>query len=117
MDTPVPKVLGPVWPGCACGLPMRDRRAWAWNFGAVTFDLGNMTLTLYFFMVMDPPLAGSLLTWSGFLVNSGSIGGREMEFDLFYGRTGGEYNDLIFVAICKAFEMQCNYFLWNGTAC
>ncbi len=39
----VPKVLMPV---CACGLPMKGRRAWAWNFDLVTFDLGAMTLTL-----------------------------------------------------------------------
>ena len=44
VNAAVSKVLMPAWPICACGLPMRVR----WNFGAVTFDLGAMTLTLEF---------------------------------------------------------------------
>ena len=46
VDTVVSKVLMPMWSVCACGLLMRDRCAWTWNFGPVTFDLGGMTLTL-----------------------------------------------------------------------
>ena len=47
MDSPVLKALMPMWSVCACGLPMSGRCKWAYNFGPVTFDLGNMTLTLY----------------------------------------------------------------------
>ena len=43
----------PVWPGHACGLPMRGSCVWTWNFGSVilnlgamTFDLGGIALTL-----------------------------------------------------------------------
>ena len=43
---PVPKVLMPMWPVCACGLPIMGKCAQAWNFGLVTFDLGAMTMTL-----------------------------------------------------------------------
>ena len=46
MDAAVPVVLMPVWPGYACGLPMKGRCACAWHFGPVTFDLGDKTLTL-----------------------------------------------------------------------
>ena len=31
---------------CVCELPMRCSCALAWNFGPVTFDLGDMTLTI-----------------------------------------------------------------------
>ena len=39
VDTAVSKVLLPT---CACRLPMRCRCAWAWTFGSVSFDLGNV---------------------------------------------------------------------------
>ena len=42
----MPKVLMPVWSGYERGLPMKGRCAWAWKFGPVTFDLGDMILTL-----------------------------------------------------------------------
>ncbi len=45
MDAAVSKVLMPMWPVCAC-VPTRDRCTWAYNFCPVTFDLGDMTLTL-----------------------------------------------------------------------
>ena len=38
MDAPVPKVLMPVRPVCACGLPMSGRCTWAWNFGPLTLE-------------------------------------------------------------------------------
>ena len=55
MDAPVSRVLMPLWPACACGLPMRGRCAWAWNFGPVTSDLDKMTLTLGFLWMLLCP--------------------------------------------------------------
>ena len=46
MDAPVPKVLIPVLPACTCGLPIKYRCAQVLILGPVTFDLGDMTLTL-----------------------------------------------------------------------
>ena len=46
MDVPVPKLLMPVWPACACGLPTKCSCAQVSIFGPVAFDLGDMTLTL-----------------------------------------------------------------------
>ena len=45
VDAPVPKVLMPVFPACACGLPTKYS-AQVSILGPVTFDLGDMTLTL-----------------------------------------------------------------------
>ena len=45
------KVLMPLWPDCVCGLPMRRRCAWAWNFVSVTYDIGDVTLTSGFMNV------------------------------------------------------------------
>ena len=42
-------------PGCAWGLTMRDRCAYAWSLGPVICDLGAMTLTLRFsWMLLCP---------------------------------------------------------------
>ncbi len=50
-DAPMSKVLVPQWPICTCRIPMRGRCAWAWNFGPLTFDFGDMTL-IYWFLYM-----------------------------------------------------------------
>ena len=36
----------PVWPACACGLPTEYSCAQVSTFGPVTFDLGDMAITL-----------------------------------------------------------------------
>ncbi len=44
MDAPVSKIVMPTWPMQSCGLPMRGRYAFAWNFGRVIFNLGSLDL-------------------------------------------------------------------------
>ena len=48
VDAPVLMVLMPIWPVWICGILVRDRCVFVWNFGPVTFDLGAMSLTLGF---------------------------------------------------------------------
>ena len=71
MDAPVPNVLMPVWPAHACGLPMRCSCAWTWNFGPVTFDLGDMTWTLCVSDGDGSTPCGALADLVSFLVMSG----------------------------------------------
>ncbi len=46
-------VLKPMWHVCVCELSMRERCAWAWNLGPVTFDLGSHDLDLGIIVVLS----------------------------------------------------------------
>ena len=46
VDAAMAKVFKLPYPNWVWRQPMRDRCAWAWNFGPVTYNLGAITLTL-----------------------------------------------------------------------